>query len=151
MQDGKWNEMRTNIFYIIYKYYINNCRLRKILPTSQQLERTVKNETKKIVMAHPTKEGLIDNLLPIWTGRELEKDEVIEILEESEGDNDKGRIFMSANKKTIILNTKIHLGYGFPCAPGTSRYQRLNDVRNNEKMTQKRMKPVLKAIKLQKN
>jgi hypothetical protein len=88
MQDGKWNEMRTNIFYIIYKYYINNCRLRKILPTSQQLERTVKYETKKIVMANPTKEGLIDNLLPIWTGRELEKDEVIEILEESEGDND---------------------------------------------------------------
>ena len=39
-------------------------------------------------------------------------------------------------KKTIILNTKIHLGYGFPCEPGTSRNQRLNDVRNNEKMTE---------------
>ena len=103
-------------------------------------------------MANPTNEGLIDNLLPIWSGRELEKKEIIEILEESEGDNDKGRIFMSANKKTIILNTKkILLGYGFPCEPGTSRYQRLNDVRNNEKMTQKMMKPVLKAIKLQKN
>ena len=63
------------------------------------------------------------------------------------GDNEKGRIFMSANKKTIILNTKIHLGYGFPCEPGTSKYQRLNDVRNNEKMKMKMMKPVLKAIK----
>ena len=66
----------------------------------------------------------------------------------SEGDKDKGRIFMDANKKTIILNTKIHLGYGFPCEPGTSRNQRLNDVRNNAKMTQKMMKPVLKAIRL---
>ena len=99
LQDGKWNEMRTNIFYIIYKYYINNCRLRKILPTSQQLERTVKYETKKIVMANPTKEGLIDNLLPIWSGRELEKKEIIKILEESECDNDKGRFLFSANKR----------------------------------------------------
>ena len=47
------------------------------------------------------------NLLPILTGRELEKNEIIEILEESEGDNEKGRIFMDANKKTIILNTTI--------------------------------------------
>ena len=98
-------------------------------------------------MANPTNEGLLDNLLPIWTGRELEKKEIIEILEESEGDNDKGRIFMDANKKTIMLNTKIHLGYGFPCNPGTPRNQRLNDVRNNAKMTPKMMKPVLKAIK----
>ena len=88
------------------------------------------------MLANPTKEGLIDNLLPISTGRELEKSELIEILEESEGDNDKGRIFMAANKKTIIPNTKIHVGYGFPCEPGTSRNQRLNDVRNNEKMMQ---------------
>ena len=88
-------------------------------------------------MANPTNEGLVDNLLPIWAGRELEKIEIIKILEESEGDNAKGRIFMDANKKTIILNTKIHLGYGFPCETGTSRYQRLTDVRNNEKMTQK--------------
>ena len=80
-----------------------------------------------------------------------EKIEYLWLTEESEGDNDKGRIFISANKKTIILNTKIHLGYGFPCEPGTSRYQRLNDVRNNEKMTQKMMKPVLKAIKPDRN
>ena len=98
-------------------------------------------------MANPTNDGLIDKLLPIWSGRELDKEEILEILEESEGNNDKGRIFMSANQKTIILNTKIHLGYGFPCEPGTSKNQRLNDVRNNEKMKMKMMKPVLKAIK----
>ena len=33
IQNVKWSELRTNIFYTIYKYYINNCRLRKILPT----------------------------------------------------------------------------------------------------------------------
>ena len=57
---------------------------------------------------------------------------------------------MAANKKTIILNTKIHLGYGFPCEPGTSRNQRLSDVRNNEKMTKKIMTPELTAFKPQK-
>ena len=51
---------------------------------------------------NPTNDGLIDKLLPIWSGRELDKEEILEILEESEGNNDKGRIFMSANKKTII-------------------------------------------------
>ena len=71
-QECNWTEMRTNIFYIIYKYYINNCRLRKILPTSQQFESTVKYETKKIVMANPTNKGLIDNLLLIWMGREMD-------------------------------------------------------------------------------
>ena len=50
-----------------------------------QFESTFKYETKKIVMENPTKEGLEDNLLPIWTGRELEKSEIIKILEESDG------------------------------------------------------------------
>ena len=61
-------------------------------------------------MANPTNDGLVDNLLPIRTGRKFDKKEIIEILEESEGDNDKGRIFMDANKKTIISNTKIPHG-----------------------------------------
>ena len=33
-------------------------------------------------MANQTNEDLVDNLLPIWTGRELEKKEIIEVLEE---------------------------------------------------------------------
>ena len=57
-------------------------------------------------MANPTNEGLVDNLLPIWTGRELEKYEIIEILEESEGDNKKGRIFMDTNKKQYYTQHK---------------------------------------------
>ena len=143
-QDCNWTEMRTNIFFLIYKYYINNCRLRKILPTSQQFENTVRYETKKIVLANPTTTGLIDNLLPIWVGREMEEKETLEILEECEGDNNKGRIFMDANKRTVILNTKLHLGFGFPCKPGTSKLQRLNDVRNGDKIRVRMMNPVLK-------
>ena len=71
IQDERWNELRTNVFFLIYKYYINNCRLRKILPTPEQLERTVKYETKKILMSNPTNDSVIDKLLPIWSGREF--------------------------------------------------------------------------------
>ena len=77
----------------------------------------------------------------------MEKKETLEILEECEGENNKGRIFMNANKRTILLNTKLHLGFGFPCKPRTSKFQRLNDVRNNEKMKVKMMTPVLKSVK----
>ena len=51
------------------------------------------------------------------------------------------------SKKTIILNTKLHLGFGFPCEPGNSKLQRLNDVRNGDKMKTKMMTPVLKKIR----
>ena len=72
-QDCNWTEMRTNIFFR---------RLRKILPTSQQFERTVRYETKKIVLANPTTTGLIDNLLPVWVGREMEEKETLETFEQ---------------------------------------------------------------------
>ena len=50
-------------------------------------------------------------------------------------------------KKTVILNTKLHLGFGFPCKPGTSRLHRLNDVRNGDKMKVRMMNPVLKSTR----
>ena len=61
------------------------------------------------------------NTVPTCTEKEgsvrYQPQELIEILEESEGDNDKGRVFIDANKKTIILNKKVHLGFGFLCEP----------------------------------
>ena len=94
---------------------------------------------KKIVLANPTTTGLIDNLLPIWVGREMEEKETLEILEECEGENNKGRVIMDANKRTIILNTNIHLQIpktqwcteqwkndsedDEPCTKGSKKYQ----------------------------
>ena len=52
---------------------------------------------------------MTENLLPLWTGHELTEDETVELLEECEGDNFKGRIFMNSNKKTVILNTKVQV------------------------------------------
>jgi hypothetical protein len=146
-QEKHWEEVRTNLFFLIYKYYINNCRLRKTIPTENNLERTVKNEVRNIAQSNPTNDDLTEHLVPIWTGRELTKEDRIEILEEYEGNDDKGKFFIDVNKKSIILNTKLHLGFGFPCEPGTSKKLRLNDVRNHQKMTQKLMKPTIRKRK----
>ena len=44
-------------------------------------------------MTTPTKKGLTDNLLPLWTGRELSESETLDLLEEVEGKTDKGKLF----------------------------------------------------------
>ena len=53
------------------------------------------------MLPNPTNYDLVDNLF--GGGGELEKPEIIELLEESEGD---------ANNATFIQSTKIHLGFG---------------------------------------
>jgi hypothetical protein len=55
--------MRTNIFYLIYKFYINNCRLRKETPSPEMLEGTMKFETKKIVLTNPANSDVVDQVL----------------------------------------------------------------------------------------
>ena len=54
--------------------------------------------------------------------------ETIELLQEYEGNEGKGKIFMDVNKKSIIINTRLHLGFSFPSKPGASRQMMLNDV-----------------------
>ena len=124
--------MRTNVFYLIYKHYINIERLKKQTPTAEGLERLLKNETRKIALTNPSNKELIDNLLPIWQGRELTETEVLEVLQEYERKG-KGRIMMDVNKKTKIVNTKLHNGYSFPIKQGTSATLRLYDMRNGKK------------------
>ena len=80
-------------------------------------------------MTNPTNNDLVENLLPLWTGHKLTENETVELLEEW--------IFMNSNKKTVILNTKVHQGFGFPIGKGNCKYNRLNDLKNHEKMTSK--------------
>ena len=53
-QEGKWNEVRTYIFYLIYKANINTTKLRKAIPNQEAFERYVKHETMKIAKANPS-------------------------------------------------------------------------------------------------
>ena len=74
------------------------CRTRKILPNSVQFEKILGTEYKNIVMTSPTNKNLTDNLLPLWTGRELTEPETLELLEEVEGKTDKAKLFQYSNK-----------------------------------------------------
>ena len=96
--EGFWDEARINIYYAIYKYYLLSCRTRKILPTADHFEITLKFEIKNITLTNPMNSGLTQNLLPLWTGKELTKTEKIELLEEVERKTDKAKLFDYSNK-----------------------------------------------------
>ena len=62
----------------------------KILPTPDHFEITLKFETNNITLTNPMNSGLTQNLLPLWTGRELTETETLELLEEVERENRQG-------------------------------------------------------------
>ena len=97
----------------------------------------------KIAKSNPSNNDLIKNIIPLWTGREISTSDTVELLEEYEGNNGKGKIFMDVNKKSVITNTKINLSFSFPSKPGTSGQIRLNDVRNGNKLKSRMMNPVI--------
>ena len=78
--EERWSEIRVNTFFLIYKSYINACRLRKELPNQESLDRYVKNETIKIATPNPSNTYLVENMLPFWTGHEITREETLEIL-----------------------------------------------------------------------
>jgi len=141
--DDKWGEIRLNTFFLIYKAYIIACRLRKELPTQVALDRYIKNETRKIASSNPCNEDLVENMLPFWMENEITREDTIEILQEYEGNEGKGIIMMDVNKRSIIVNTKLNLGYNFPSDSGRSGEMRLYDVKSGQKFKNKLTTPVL--------
>ena len=99
---GYWDELRINIFFAIFKYYLLMCRTRKMLPNSIHFETDLRTEWKNIVMTNPTNK----NLLPLWTGRELTETETLELLEDVKGKTDKGKLFKYSNKNNHCLKNK---------------------------------------------
>ena len=77
------------LFYLIYKAYINATRLKKAIPNPEAFERHVKYETMKMAESNPSNNDLIENMIPLRTGREKSIDDTVELLEEYEGNNGK--------------------------------------------------------------
>ena len=132
IQQGHWDEMRTNIFLAIYKLFLTNCRTRKILPNSNHFEAVLKFECKNIILSNPTNKELVKNLLPLWTERELSATETLELIEEVEGHTDKGKLFIKSNKNTIVVKTQLHLNMRFPIISRDYLLHRLNEKKNND-------------------
>ena len=120
--EGYWDELRINIFYAIYKYYIIMCRTRKKLQTSVHFETTLKYECKHIIMTNPTNKDLTNNRLPLWTGRELTRVETLELLQEVD--------FLKTLKKTLLLKTKMHDNFRLPILSKDYLIHRLNEIKD---------------------
>ena len=80
----------------------------------------------------------MENMLPFWTGNEISREDTIEILQEYEGNEGKGRILMDVNKRSVIINTKLNLGFNFP-----SGWGQVYDVENGSKFKNKVTTPVV--------
>ena len=91
-------------------------------------------------MTTPTNKGLTDNLLPLWTGRELTAQETLKLLEEVEGKTDKGKLFNYSNKNTVILKTQVHNNMRFPIVQKDYAEHRINEKRNRDKIKRKMFK-----------
>ena len=128
--DTYWDEIRINVFFAIYKYFLISCRARKKLPTTTNFEMTLRYECKYIIMTNPTNSNLTSNLLPLWTGKELTKAETLELLEEVEGRTEKGKLFRLSNKNTIVLKTKVMNNFRFPITSQDHLIHRLNEIKN---------------------
>ena len=103
------------------------CRTRKILPTANHFEMTLKFETKNITLTNPMNSGLTQNLLPLWTGRELTETETLELLEEVEGKTDKAKLFDYSNKNTVVLKISVNNNFRFPIVHRDFATHRLNE------------------------
>ena len=71
--------------------------------------------------------GLTQNLLPLWTGRELTETETLELLEEVEGKTDKAKLFDYSNKNTVVLKISVNNNFRFNIEKRDYTTHRLNE------------------------
>ena len=88
-------------------------------------------------MTSPTNKGLTDNLLPLWIGHELNKEETLELLEEVEGKTNKDKLFNYSNKNTTILKMKVHNNMRFTIISQDYIEHRRNENKNCDMMKEK--------------
>ena len=69
--------------------------------------------------------GLTQNLLPLWTGRELTETETLELLEERK--TDKAKLFDYSNKNTVVLKVSVNNNFRFPIVHRDYATHRLNE------------------------
>ena len=85
-------------------------------------------------MTTPTNKGLTDNLLPLWTGRELNEQETLKLLEGVEGRTDKGKLFNYSNKNTVVLKTQVYNNLRFPIVQCDYVEHSMNEKRKRDKI-----------------
>jgi hypothetical protein len=131
----KWECIRINVFYMLYKYYITTCKYQSRLPTLGGIEKLIRSEIKLMIVTNQNNKDLLYNLIPLWTGKEIYMSELPEALIDREGEDFRGKFFLGANRKLHILESKVHKSFDFPITTQNSKYHKINEVKNYSRMT----------------
>ena len=109
------NENRKiNIFFLILKQYLLNCKYARRLPTNEGSELYIRAQIKLIITCNKNKKDLIYNLIPLWSGREIYEQELPEILQDTLGNTTLGKIFMNSNKQHFVLDRRKNDTFALP-------------------------------------
>jgi hypothetical protein len=65
----KWEFIRINVFYMLYKYYITSCKYQNKLPTFNGIEHFIRSEVKLMIITNQNNKDLLYNIIPLWTGK----------------------------------------------------------------------------------
>ena len=108
--------LKINIFFLILKQYLLNCKYGVRLPTNHGAESYIRAQIRLIIICNKKNERLVNEMIPLWTGREIYEQELPGILQDTMGNSVLGKIFLLGNKRHFILQRRANDTFAFPYA-----------------------------------
>ena len=68
IKENKWEEIRENLFFTLYRFHIFKCRAGERLPSTNQFRVELRIEISMIIRSNAQSKHIIDKLLPLWGG-----------------------------------------------------------------------------------
>ena len=131
----KLENLKLNIFFLLLKQYILNCKYGKRLPTNSGAENHIRHNIRLIIICNKTNNNLMHNLISLWTGHEIYEAALPDVLQDTMGNSILGRIFQDSNKRHFILQRRLNDTFALPYAEDNSyiinhSYCHLNKLTN---------------------
>ena len=132
IKENKWEELRENIFFTLFKFYIFKCRAGERLPNTAQFKNDLQKEISMIIRCNSQSKIISEHLLPLWGGHEVSL-ELVETLRNT--DEEVSEILNDAGKKTLIFKKKLRNNYLFPTISEEALILKRSEEENYEKFS----------------
>ena len=132
IKDNKWEELRENIYFTLYKFYIFKCRAGERLPSTEQFRKNLQQDIMMIIRCNSQSKIITDHLLPLWGGHEISL-ELVETIHTA--DEEISEILNNAGKSTLIFKKKLRQNYLFPIVSEEALILVKTEEENYEKFT----------------
>ena len=132
IKENKWEELRENIFFTLFKFYIFKCRAGERLPNTAQFKKNLQQEILMIIRCNSQSKIITEHLLPLWGGHEISL-ELVETLRTT--DEEVSEILNDAGKKTLIFKKKLRNNYLFPTISEEALILKRSEEENYEKFS----------------